>query len=232
MFAVGDANADGKIYEGNDYYYLVDIRADKSVGVEKNNRTWGDWYIESAENSVTTADDGTATLEITFDPETHTITVAQGENVILSYTDYSAMPFTTTYYAIASKQTAGAEYTVSEVIPPVEFKLNKTKATFGGKDIAFTATDTITGVDTDVQVPEGGIVIDGTKITFKKAFLETLEPGSYTFIVNGDNGEVEVTIKINAPVQSGDSAAIVLVLVAVISLAGVAVASKKRAFQK
>ena len=146
LFAVEDLDGDGAIKEGKDNYYLIDLRSGGTVGIEKNAKNWGGWAKESASFA---SNGDTVTLEATYDPSAHKITVKANGEQVLEWTDENNA-LTGTGYALASKQDAGSK------------------------------------------------------------IVKTAEPVPTT----------------------GDSAAVVLVIVSVVALAGVAVAAKKRAIQK
>ena len=150
LFAVEDLDGDGAVKEGKDNYYLVDLQGNGKVGIEKNVHTWGDWAIISEKTAGNAGE--TVSLEVTYDPSTHTITVKANGEEILTWQDkdnYKGDPLTGTAYALASKQIAGSKI-----------------------------------------------------------------------------------VKTASPVNTGDAAAIVIVTVAVISLAGAALVAKKRSFEK
>lgn len=101
LFAVADANGDGQVKEGGDYYYLVEISCteDHFIGIEKNIGGWGDWCarynIEGMEAGKT------YTFSATFDPADGTITVSLNGEVVMEYADPA--PLKGTGYALASK---------------------------------------------------------------------------------------------------------------------------------
>ncbi len=75
---------------------------------------------------------------------------------------------------------------------------------------------------------------NSTEITLKKAYLQSLETGEYTVAVESYQGDVETTLTITnddvqeaPPVETGD-AFLFIALIAVLSLAGVVFATKKR----
>ena len=106
------------------------------------------------------------------------------------------------------------------------------KVTQNGK-LTVKANADITSVDfQNVEVSESEYTVDGNTLVISANLTRRLDPGTYSVIVNGENGEVEITITINAPapVLTGDFTAIALAVAAVIAVAGLAVVLKKRVF--
>ena len=99
LFAIADKNGDGKISESGDFYYLVDVRTDGSIGIEKNRGSWGGWAAESAKLNL---EIGTEyEVSVSYDPATGTIVVTVDGEEVLNWTDSN--PMLGTGYAIASK---------------------------------------------------------------------------------------------------------------------------------
>ncbi|MBQ8288608.1 MAG: hypothetical protein IJX76_07550 [Clostridia bacterium] len=120
LFAIADMNNDGKITEGGDYYYLVDVKADAgNIGIEKNPGRWGDWIAESPALGLEVGKE--YEVSASYDPATGTIVVTVDGTEVLNWTDPN--PLSGTGYAIASK-TYGFVMSdvavVDEAVPPVE----------------------------------------------------------------------------------------------------------------
>ncbi len=99
LFAIADKNGDGKITEGGDFYYLVDVRTDGSVAIEKNQGGWGGWAKESGALGLEVGKE--YTVSASYDPATGTIVVTIDGTEVINWTDSN--PLIGTGYAIASK---------------------------------------------------------------------------------------------------------------------------------
>lgn len=119
LFAIADKNNDGKITEGGDFYYLIDVRSDGSVAIEKNQGGWGGWAKESGALGLEVGKE--YTVSASYDPATGNIVVTIDGTEVLNWTDKS--PMIGTGYAIASKTpnfVMKDVTVVDEAIPPVE----------------------------------------------------------------------------------------------------------------
>lgn len=94
MVGMKDVNGDNLIDEGADQYYLIDILQNGAIGIERNDKTWGDWSFMSSNLS------GTVTLTIVYD--NGAICVKNGDQVVASYKD--ANPMGGTGYALIAKR--------------------------------------------------------------------------------------------------------------------------------
>jgi hypothetical protein len=94
MVGMKDMNGDNLIDENADQYYLIDIMGSGAIGIERNDKNWGDWSFVSSELS------GTVTLTIVYD--NGAICVKNGDQVVASYKD--ANPMGGTGYALISKR--------------------------------------------------------------------------------------------------------------------------------
>ena len=94
MVGMKDMNGDNVIDEGADQYYLIDIMGSGAIGIERNDKAWGDWSFVSSELS------GTVTLTIVYD--NGAICVKNGDQVVASYKD--ANPMGGTGYALIAKR--------------------------------------------------------------------------------------------------------------------------------
>lgn len=99
LFAIADKNGDGKVTEGGDYYYLVDVRSDGSVGIEKNQSGWGGWCKESGALNLEVGKE--YTVSASYDPATGNIVVTIDGTEVINWTDPN--PMLGTGYALASK---------------------------------------------------------------------------------------------------------------------------------
>lgn len=113
MFGITDANGDRSIAEGDagkangDQYYLVDLRKEGKIGIERNDKKWdssiGDnGWIAVTESVVANAGETvsvSATYKKTADKVT--ITVSVGDDEVLTYEDTN--PFVGVAYGLASK---------------------------------------------------------------------------------------------------------------------------------
>lgn len=94
MLAMKDLNGDGVIDEAGDEYYLIDVQTSGVIGIERNNGGWAGWAATSEAIS------GTHTLTVTYD--NGAISVAEGENVLVSFNDTD--PLTGTAYGLCAKK--------------------------------------------------------------------------------------------------------------------------------
>ncbi|MBO5778577.1 MAG: hypothetical protein J6R82_03315 [Clostridia bacterium] len=99
LFAIADKNGDGMISESGDFYYLVDVRTDGSVAIEKNQGGWGGWSAESAKLNLAVGTE--YVVSASYDPATGTIVVTVDGEEVLNWTDSN--PMLGTGYALASK---------------------------------------------------------------------------------------------------------------------------------
>ncbi|MBQ7325091.1 MAG: hypothetical protein IJW98_05065 [Clostridia bacterium] len=99
LFAIADKNGDGKVTEGGDFYYLIDIRTDGTAAIEKNQGGWGGWAKESGALNLEVGKE--YTVSASYDPATGTIVVTVDGTEVINWTDPN--PLTGTGYAIASK---------------------------------------------------------------------------------------------------------------------------------
>ena len=120
---------------------------------------------------------------------------------------------------------------------PLEVTKGNKQTVKEGSAVSFTtANAVITGVKVDgtgLNSDQYTVSDDGV-VTLSADFVATLAAGKHTVVFEAltQTAEATFTIKAATPAPTGDSAAIVLVIVSVLALAGVAIASKKRAFQK
>jgi hypothetical protein len=98
MFGVKDVNGDGKIEEGADQYYLIDVSG-TNVGCERNDCTWGGWkaYASTGKN-----EGDTVALKATYNKGS--VVVSVDDKVVLEYGD--ASPFEGTGFGLCAKDTS------------------------------------------------------------------------------------------------------------------------------
>ncbi len=96
MFGMKNNNDSAEINEGGDQYYLIDLRNDGWIGIERNDGGWGGW---AAETKIANTGD-TVTLTAIYD--SGKIVVKNGDKVVLAYTDPNPMPGTG--YGVCAKK--------------------------------------------------------------------------------------------------------------------------------
>ena len=94
MVGMKDMNGDNLIEEGADQYYLIDVQSNGRIGIERNDKRWGDWSF------LTTTLSGTVTLTIVYD--NGAICIKNGDKVIGGYRD--SKPMDGTGYGLIAKR--------------------------------------------------------------------------------------------------------------------------------
>jgi len=120
---------------------------------------------------------------------------------------------------------------------PVEFRITgggSATVTEGASKAVVIETEggDIDGVTVDGNaLTEAQCKVEGGKVTILADYIKTLNVGEHDIVISSGNKTVGAKITVKAVPQTGDAAAIILVAVSVISLAGIAIAARKRALQ-
>ena len=120
-----------------------------------------------------------------------------------------------------------------EPVSEEEFEITSGKSSkiYAGSKVTVKANAPITSVqaqDETIDLQESDYTISGNTVTFNKSFTSRLDPGTYTFIINSEDGEAEITITVRERPETGDAEIIAIAALAVVSLAGAALVTAKR----